>query len=87
MKTTTRNLLIAGLAGASLLSASAVIAGGGFSLGRATGSFAFISLVGFAIGLAIGFAIGRFVTVLVVVYGTVVRRIRIGRIAVRTLLR
>ena len=38
---------------------AAVIAGGGFSLGRATGSFAFISLVGFAIGLAIGFAIGR----------------------------
>lgn len=34
MKTTTRNLLIAGLAGASLLSASAVIAGGAGCGGR-----------------------------------------------------
>jgi hypothetical protein len=38
---------------------AAVIAGGGFSLGRATASFALISVVGFAIGLAIGYGIGR----------------------------
>ncbi len=38
---------------------AAVIAGGGFSLGRVTGSFALISVVGFAIGLAVGYGIGR----------------------------
>lgn len=38
---------------------AAVLAGGGFSFGRVTGSFAVISLVGFAIGLALGFGIGR----------------------------
>lgn len=38
---------------------AAAIAGGGFSLSRATGSFALISVVGFAIGLAVGYGIGR----------------------------
>ena len=44
-------------------------------------------LVDVTVDVPIGFAIGRIVTVLVVVYRTVVRRIRIGRIAVRTFLR
>ena len=36
-----------------------IVAGGGFSLARSAGSFALISLLGFAIGLAVGYGIGR----------------------------